>query len=140
MVWPGNCHCFNVSWQLIGDSMQKLLDDMRYALRQLSKAPGFPLTVILTLALGIGATTAIFTLVYDVMLRPLPFAQADRLVAMEEKIAEWNNIYPTLPVSANHFTFWQQHNHSFDSIAVMQQDSAPLGASGRPLQVGVLAA
>jgi predicted permease len=120
--------------------MGNLGQNIRYALRQLRKAPGFTLTVVLTLALGIGATTAIFTLVYDVMLRPLPFAQADRLVTLEEKVAEWANLYPTLPVSANHFTFWQQHNRSFDSMAVMQQGSAPLGSEGRPSQVGVLTA
>jgi predicted permease len=121
-------------------AFERLGQDVRYAFRQLRKSPGFTIVAIATLALGIGATTAIFTLVYDVMLRPLPFAQADRLVTIEEKVAEWNNIYPTLPVSANHFTFWQQHNRSFDSISVVQQDSAPLGAGGRPLQVGVLAA
>ncbi len=120
--------------------MNALFHDFRYALRQLRKTPGFALTVTLTLALGIGTTTAIFTLVYDVMLRPLPFAQADRIVRMEEVAAEWSNIYPTLPVSANHFTFWQQHNRGFDAMAVMQQGSAPLGGEGRPSQVGVLAA
>jgi len=119
---------------------ERLGQDMHYAFRQLLRAPGFSIVAMTTLALGIGATTAIFTLVYDVMLRPLPFAQADRLVAIEEKVAEWSNIYPTLPVSANHFTFWQQHNRSFDSIAIMEQGSVPLGSSGRPLQVGVLAA
>ncbi len=121
-------------------AFERIGQDLRYAFRQLRKSPGFAIVTIATLALGIGATTAIFTLVYDVMLRPLPFAQADRLVTIEEKVAEWNNIYPTLPVSANHFTFWQQHNRSFDAISVVQQDSAPLGAGGRPLQVGVLAA
>jgi putative ABC transport system permease protein len=120
--------------------MKTPLHDLRYALRQLRKAPGFALTVILTLALGIGATTAIFTLVYDVMLRPLPFTQPDRLVTIEEIAVEWSNVYPTLPVSANRFTFWLQNNRSFDSIAVMRQDSAPLGGNDRPLQVGVLAA
>jgi putative ABC transport system permease protein len=74
------------------------------------------------------------------MLRPLPFAQPDRLVAIEEKVAEWSNLYPTLPVSANHFTFWHQHNRSFNAIAVMEQYSVPLGAGGRPLEVGVLKA
>jgi putative ABC transport system permease protein len=120
--------------------VERILQDARYAIRQLWRAPGFSIVVMLTLALGIGATTAIFTLVYDVMLRPLPFAQPDRIVTIEEKVAEWSNLYPTLPVSANHFTFWQQHNRSFDSMAIMQQGSVPLGGSERPLQVETLAA
>jgi predicted permease len=126
------------TWGCAG--FERLCQDIRYAIRQLGRSPGFTVVTVLTLALGIGATTAIFTLVYDVMLRPLPFAESDRLVNMEEIAAEWSNIYPTLPVSANHFTFWQQHNRSFDSMAVMQQGSAPLGSEGRPTQVGVLAA
>jgi predicted permease len=119
---------------------ERLCQDTRYAMRRLGRSPGFSIVAGMTLALGIGATTAIFTLVYDVMLRPLPFAQPDRLVNMEEIAAEWSNIYPTLPVSANHFTFWQQNNRSFDAMAIMQQGSAPLGGEGRPLKVGVLTA
>lgn len=123
-----------------------MLEDLKFALRQLRKSPGFAVAAVLTLAIGIGATTAIFTLVYDVMLRPLPFAHADRLVTIQEKVAEWSDLYPELPVSANHFTFWQKHNRSFDAMAVMQQYSLPFqpnaqGATGdnsRPLQVGVL--
>jgi macrolide transport system ATP-binding/permease protein len=114
--------------------------DARYAIRQLRRSPGFSLVAVATLALGIGATTAIFTLIYDVMLRPLPFAQADRIVNIEEITAEWRNLYPALPVNANHFTSWQRNSRSFDSLAVMQQGSAPLGGEGRPRQVGVLAA
>ena len=118
--------------------IERVLLDGRYAVRQLWRSPGFSLVAMLTLALGIGATTAIATLVYDVMLRPLPFARPDQIVTIEEKIAEWSNLYPTLPVSANHFTFWQRNNRTFDAMAVMQQGPVPLGASGRPLQVEAL--
>jgi predicted permease len=120
--------------------VERLLQDARYALRQLWRSPGFSIITMMTLALGIGATTAIFTLVYDVMLRPLPFPQPDRLVTLEEKVAEWSNIYPTLPVSANHFVFWQQHSRNFASMALMEQTTVPLGGGGRPLQVEALLA
>ena len=117
-----------------------MIADLRFALRQLRKAPAFALTAMLTLALGIGATTAIFTLVDDVMLRPLPFTHADRLVNVQEKVAEWSDVYPALPVSANHFTFWQQHSKSFAAIALMQEYPMPLGTSGHPREVNVLSA
>lgn len=118
--------------------MQKLLDDLRYATRQLLKSPGFTLTAVLTLALGIGATTAIFTLVFDVLLAPLPYAHPEQLAVMEEQVAEFRDIYPTLPMNANHFISWQQNSHSFQSMAVMQEGAVPLGSGGEPQKIGIL--
>src|SRR5271170_3582211 len=120
------------------DLIQKSFQDFQYAVRQLRKAPGFTFTAILTLALGIGTTTAIFTLVYDVLLRPLPYDHPEQLVVMEEQVAEFSDIYPKLPINANHFFNWQQNTHSMQSLALMEEGSMPLGAGAHPLQVDVL--
>ncbi|MGB6194691.1 MAG: ABC transporter permease, partial [Terracidiphilus sp.] len=67
--------------------MHKLLMDLRYGLRQLAKSPGFTLTTVLMLASGIGATTAIFSIVEAVLLRPLPFPQSDRVVVLSDRLS-----------------------------------------------------
>jgi predicted lysophospholipase L1 biosynthesis ABC-type transport system permease subunit len=68
--------------------MATFSQDLRFAFRQLRKSPGFTVTVVLTLALGIGAATAIFSLVEGVLLRPLPFSNPDRLVLLGDHLGE----------------------------------------------------
>lgn len=109
--------------------MSGLLQDFRYAMRQLRKAPGFSFTAISTLALGIGATTAMFSVVLDVLLRPLPYPAPEQLVVIRENISTPNREFSDLPINANHFVFWQQHNRSFGSIAALQPFSMPVGGT-----------
>ena len=120
--------------------MGAFFKDLRFALRQLAKAPGFTATAVLTLAVGIGATTAIFTLVYDVLLRPLPFDHPEQLVRMQEQVAEFKDLYPTLPMNANHFEMWQRNAKTIQAMTVMDEASVPLGAGGHPQQVKTVAA
>ena len=78
--------------------MNTLLNNLRYALRQLRKSPGFTLTVVLTLALGVGAITAIYTVVYATLLAPLPYPQPDQLVVVWSKIQGFRNVAsPVIP-------------------------------------------
>src|SRR6184192_1274328 len=93
--------------------MSGLLQDLRYALRQLRKSPGFTAVGVLTLALGIGATTAIFSVVYGVLLRPLPYADPDRIVAVFEVTSKGR---PTALADPN-FDDFRDQNGSFQAIA-----------------------
>src|SRR5262245_206965 len=83
---------------------------LRYAARMLAKTPGFAAVAVVTLALGIGANTAIFSLLDAVLLRPLPFAQSDRLVVVHEQY-RGGLAYNT--VSAHEYVAWREQNPSF---------------------------
>lgn len=106
--------------------MLPIMQDLRFALRQLRRAPGFALTVVLTLALGIAATTTIFSLVDAVLLRPLPFPEADKLVSLQtlERVDNPDNSRGTGVVpndtSYPNFYDWRSSNRSFSSIAAYQ--------------------
>jgi putative ABC transport system permease protein len=91
------------------------LQDLRYAIRGLRKSPGFTTMAALTLALGVGATTAIFSVVNAVMLRPLPFTDADRLVRILESDVERGR--PTFAVSHPNFLDWRSQSRAFESLA-----------------------
>jgi putative ABC transport system permease protein len=90
------------------------MTDLRYALRQLIKSPSFSLTAIVALALGIGATTAMFAVIYAFLLRPLPYAKPDELVMLQSRGITTGN-----DVGVNYLDFldWQKQNHSFSDLA-----------------------
>jgi putative ABC transport system permease protein len=106
--------------------MTGLLQDLRYALRQLRKSPGFTAVSVITLTLGIGATTAIFSVVYSVLLRPLPYADPRRIMAIFEVTTKgtWNRL------ADPNFDDFHDQNHSFQAIAKYSANIASVsGAS-----------
>ena len=109
--------------------MNNLFQDLRFSIRQLRKSPGFALTVILTLALGIGATTGIFSLVNAVLLRPLPFPEADRLVNLSHESHKTGTPGPQ-SLSYPDFFDWRSQNHSFSAIASYHDNSSTLTSAG----------
>ncbi|HEY6243164.1 MAG TPA: ABC transporter permease, partial [Pyrinomonadaceae bacterium] len=115
--------------------MQTVWQDLRYAARMLRNKPGFTLVAVITLSLGIGANTAIFSVVNAVLLRPLPFKNPEQLVSIYERRA--NSGEANLPVSAHEFAAWQQHTHSFDAITLIQPDGLTLTGKGDPAVVDV---
>ena len=108
--------------------MQTLWQDLRYGARMLLKNPGFTLIVLLTLSLGIGANTAIFSVVNTVMLRQLPFKNADRLVRLYESNPERG--WPDFGVSHPNFLDWRARNQTFEAMAAMAGASFNLNAGG----------
>ncbi|MDD5544085.1 MAG: ABC transporter permease [Acidobacteriia bacterium] len=110
-----------------------LLQDLRYGIRMLLKSPGFTAIAVLTLALGIGANTAIFSVVDAVLLRPLPFASADRLVYLNGKFALGNDA----GISPPDYRDYRAQNHTFEQLAVLSYHSgiSNLTDGSHPVQV-----
>jgi putative ABC transport system permease protein len=107
--------------------MPTLLQDLRYAFRLLAKSPAFTLIAIFTLALGVGANTAIFSVVNSVLLRPLPFRDPSRLVLVIEK-----SKYPTITVSYENYLDWRDQNHEFESMEAIYGNNMTFTAKGEP--------
>jgi putative ABC transport system permease protein len=95
--------------------MEMLLQDLRYTLRTLGRQPGFALTAVLTLAIGIGATTAMFSILNAIVLRPLPIERADRVMAVTNYYMK--SARRGMNVSGQDFRDWRERNRSFDALA-----------------------
>lgn len=116
--------------------MQKTLADLRFVTRQLVKSPGFALTAVLMLAFGIGATTAIFSIVDAVLLRPLPFPDSSRLMVLSDRLAgvnlDGNN---EAGVTVPDILAYTRDTHGFSALGGYQYAGFELSGTGEPAQV-----
>jgi putative ABC transport system permease protein len=117
--------------------MQSLMQDFRYGLRVLGKTPGFTVIAVLTLALGIGANTAIFSIVNTVLLRPLPFHDSQQLVSLGNFDTRRTPATPDGTVSYPDLMDVRARNHSFQEVSVYNDNDATLTGIGEPLHVNV---
>jgi predicted permease len=109
--------------------LETLWNDLRYAVRILGRSPGFTVVMVLTLALSIGANSAIFSVIEGVLLRPLPYAQPDRMV----RIFFSNDAYPKFPLNPFDLRDFRDRNRTFDSLAAFTRSDAQLSGAGEPV-------
>lgn len=115
--------------------MSTFITDLRYAIRMLLKSPGFTLVAIFALALGIGANTAIFSVVNAVLLRPLPYPESDRLILLREK----TSVFPNGSVAYPNYLDWRAGQRSFTDLALTRRENynfSPMGGAGTPERIG----
>jgi hypothetical protein len=108
--------------------METLLQDLRYGIRTLRKSPGFAVVAVITLALGIGANTAIFSVVNGVLLNPLPYPQPDQLVALYQR----TNQFTEASIPYPNFQDWRRENRSFSDLAAYRHNDFTLTGMGEP--------
>ena len=110
-----------------------LVQDLRFGLRMLRKSPGFTAVAVLTLALGIGANTAIFSIVDSVLVQPLPFPNAPRLVWLAELQKKWGPREIWVPPPT--FSDWQKNQHSFVALSAISSNALTLTGTGEPAKL-----
>jgi predicted permease len=112
---------------------ERIVQDLRFGLRGLRRSPAFTLTTVLTLAIGVGATSAIFSVVNGVLLKPLPFPDSDGLIALVHQ-ARGANQTELGASQAIYFTY-REHNETFESVALWNSNTASITAPGDPEEV-----
>ncbi len=115
--------------------MSTFIQDVRYGLRTLYKSPGFTIVAIITLALGIGANTAIFSIVNAVLLKPLPVPEPDRLLFVTSAFSNQQNVARSFSISYPDFLDWRSTAKSFSGMASYHDDSFTLGGLAQPLHI-----
>lgn len=115
--------------------LESLRHDLRDAVRALRRQPVFTFVVVITLGLGIGANTAIFSVVNSVLLRPLSYHQPEQLYRIQEIIPQWAKSYPLLDANLPDFQIWQKESQSFEGIAIAESSSMILAGASDVEQV-----
>ena len=118
-------------------TLDSVLADVRLALRRLRKSPGFAFTILLTLAVGIGANTAVFSVVDSVLLKPLPYPNSDRLVSLWLRApgAGIADFADGLMMSPSMYLVFSEHNRSFESMGIWSQRTANVTGLAQPEEV-----
>ncbi|MGD0627817.1 MAG: ABC transporter permease [Terracidiphilus sp.] len=119
------------SHEVVGFSFESVMQDVRYAVRQLMSNPGFTAVITLTLALSIGANSAIFSVIEGVLLKPLPYPHSEQIVRLFLTSAE----YPKFPLNPFDFLDFRARNKSFESMAAFTRGDMQLSGSGVPVEL-----
>jgi predicted permease len=117
------------------NQLETIWNDLRYAVRILSRAPGFTAVIVLTLALSIGANSAIFSVVEGVLLRPLPFPHPERII----RIFLTSEAFPKFPLNPDDFRDLRTRSRTFDSIAAITRRDVQLSGAGEPVMLRAFA-
>src|SRR5580765_1804812 len=113
------------------NQIETTLNDIRYSVRGLGRTPGFTIVIVLTLALAIGANSAIFSVIQGVLLRPLPYPQPDRIV----RIFFNSDTFPTFPLNPFDLRDFRARNRTFDSVAGIVRADTQLSGAGEPVML-----
>jgi len=116
--------------------LEQVAHDVRYGVRALSRTPGFAVVAVLTLALGIGANTAIFSVVHSVLLKPLPYARADEIHSVQVVIPDRRDQFASLPVTVQAYLQWRKSTTVFSAIAALRPWECNVTSGDEPEHLG----